>query len=80
MAASIPGVLLIPGANGAADGFSVLGLDPSDNTITMNGMTFDGGDLPRDAGPRPNDAITIPIVIVERIRTSGRPWYRSKQV
>lgn len=50
MAASIPGVLLIPGANGAADGFSVLGLDPTDNTITMNGITFDGGDLPRDAG------------------------------
>ncbi len=50
MAATLPGVLLIPGLNGAADGFSVLGLDPSDNTITMNGMTFNGGDLPRDAG------------------------------
>jgi hypothetical protein len=49
MAASVPGVLLIPGADGAANGFSVLGLDGSDNTMTLNGMSFEGAGLPRDA-------------------------------
>ena len=49
MAASIPGVLLVPGADGDPSGFSVLGLDPSQNSTTLNGQNFGGSDLPRDA-------------------------------
>lgn len=49
MAASLPGVLLVPGADGDPSGFSVLGLDPSQNTTTLNGQNFGGADLPRDA-------------------------------
>jgi hypothetical protein len=46
MAASLPGVLLASGGSG----FSILGLDPSDNTVTVNGITFDAGALPRESG------------------------------
>jgi hypothetical protein len=49
MAASLPGVSLIPGADGAADGFSVLGLGADQNNVTLNGLDFSGSDLPRDA-------------------------------
>ncbi len=49
MAASLPGVLLVPGADGDPSGFSVLGLDPSQNSNTLNGQNFGGSDLPRDA-------------------------------
>ncbi|HEV8446377.1 MAG TPA: TonB-dependent receptor [Gemmatimonadaceae bacterium] len=49
MAASLPGVTLIPGLDGQADGFSVLGLGADQNTTTMNGMSFNSGNLPRDA-------------------------------
>ena len=49
MAASLPGVLLVPGVNGAPDGFSVYGLSPDQNTITLNGLQFDASGLPRDA-------------------------------
>lgn len=49
MAASIPGVLLVPGADGDPSGFSVLGLDPSQNSTTLNGQNFGGSDIPRDA-------------------------------
>ena len=49
LAASLPGVMLVPGADGAADGFSVLGLDPSQNSVTLNGMEFGANGLPRDA-------------------------------
>jgi hypothetical protein len=49
MAASLPGVLLVPGADGDPSGFSVLGLDPSQNSTTLNGQNFGGSDLPRDA-------------------------------
>ena len=49
MAASLPGVVLVPGADGDPSGFSVLGLDPSQNTNTLNGQNFGGSDLPRDA-------------------------------
>ncbi|HSJ10003.1 MAG TPA: TonB-dependent receptor, partial [Longimicrobiales bacterium] len=50
MAASLPGVLLVPGIDGAADGFSVLGLDADQNSVTLNGMQSGAGNLPRDAG------------------------------
>ena len=49
MAASLPGVTLIPGLDGAPDGFSVLGLGADQNTTTLNGMSFNSGSLPRDA-------------------------------
>jgi hypothetical protein len=49
MAASLPGVMLIPGVGGEADAFSVLGLSPDQNNTTLNGMPFNGSSLPRDA-------------------------------
>jgi hypothetical protein len=49
MAASLPGVLLVPGLDGGPDGFSVLGLGADQNTTTLNGMNFNGSNLPRDA-------------------------------
>ena len=49
MAASLPGVLLVPGLDGAADGFSVLGLGADQNSVTLNGMQVDANGLPRDA-------------------------------
>lgn len=49
MAATLPGVTLIPGADGEANGFSVLGLGADQNNITLNGLNFAGTDLPRDA-------------------------------
>ncbi|HUR00200.1 MAG TPA: TonB-dependent receptor [Gemmatimonadaceae bacterium] len=49
MAASLPGVTLVPGADGDPSGFSVLGLSPDQNNTTLNGMQFGGSNLPRDA-------------------------------
>jgi hypothetical protein len=49
LAASMPGVQLIPGADGAPSGFSVLGLGADQNATTLNGMNFGGSNLPRDA-------------------------------
>ncbi len=49
MAASLPGVLLVPGLDGQADGFSVLGLGSDQNNVTLNGMQFGANNLPRDA-------------------------------
>lgn len=49
LAASMPGVQLIPGADGAPSGFSVLGLSADQNLTTLNGMNFGGSNLPRDA-------------------------------
>jgi len=49
LAASLPGVQLIPGADGNPNGFSVLGLSPDQNATTLNGMNFGGSNLPRDA-------------------------------
>ncbi len=49
MAASLPGVQLVPGADGGANGFSILGLGADQNQTTLNGMNFGGGNLPRDA-------------------------------
>ena len=52
MAASLPGVQLIPGMDGGSDGFSVLGLGADQNNTTLNGMNFGGSNVPRDAGVR----------------------------
>jgi hypothetical protein len=49
MAATLPGVTLIPGTDGGASAFSVLGLGADQNNITLNGLNFGGTDLPRDA-------------------------------
>jgi hypothetical protein len=49
MAATLPGVTLIPDANGGPSGISVLGLSSDQNNITLNGLNFGGSDLPRDA-------------------------------
>src|SRR5262245_32806892 len=49
MAASVPGVSLVPDAGGGIPGFSVLGLSTDQNRVTLNGMSFGGGDIPRDA-------------------------------
>ncbi len=49
LAASLPGVALIPGIDGAADGFSVMGLGADANSTTLNGLDFGGNGLPRDA-------------------------------
>ena len=49
LASSMPGVQLIPGADGSPNGFSVLGLGADQNMTTLNGMAFGGSQLPRDA-------------------------------
>lgn len=49
MAATLPGVQSVPGADGAADGYSVLGLGADQNNTVLNGMSFGGSSLPRDA-------------------------------
>ena len=49
MAASVPGVTLITDAAGGPPSFSVLGLSGDQNNVTLNGMQFSGGDIPRDA-------------------------------
>jgi hypothetical protein len=49
MAASLPGVLFVQGVNGDPSGFSVLGLDQSQNGMSLNGMNSSATDIPRDA-------------------------------
>jgi hypothetical protein len=49
MAASIPGINYVAGANGDPSGFSVLGLTPDQNSSTLNGMNSGASTLPRDA-------------------------------
>jgi hypothetical protein len=49
MAASLPGVTLIPGADGDPSGYSVLGLTQDQNNTTLNGLDFGGSNIPRDA-------------------------------
>jgi hypothetical protein len=49
MAATIPGISAVLGADGDPTGFSVLGLSPDQNSTTLNGSAFNTGDLPRDA-------------------------------
>ncbi len=49
MAAAIPGVQLLPGADGAADAFSVFGLGGDQNNTLLNGLLFGDANIPRDA-------------------------------
>ncbi|MEP6620595.1 MAG: carboxypeptidase-like regulatory domain-containing protein [bacterium] len=41
--------LAIPGASAQPDGLSVLGLGGAQSSVTLNGMSFSGASLPRDA-------------------------------
>jgi hypothetical protein len=49
MAASLPGVTPVTGADGDPAGFSVLGLSADQNSTTLNGSPFSGSNIPRDA-------------------------------
>ncbi len=49
MASAIPGVQLIPGADGGADAFSVFGLGGDQNNTQLNGLNFGDASIPRDA-------------------------------
>ena len=49
MAASLPGVQFLPGADGDPSGFSVLGLTADQNQTTLNGLNSSATNLPRDA-------------------------------
>jgi hypothetical protein len=42
----------LPGVRSVGDGVSVLGLDAGQTSATLNGMSFSGSDLPRDANTR----------------------------
>jgi len=49
LAATLPGITLIPSADGAPNGFSVFGLDAAANSFMLNGLAMNGSTLPRDA-------------------------------
>ena len=49
MAATVPGVTPVLGADGDPAGFSVLGLSSDQNATTLNGSPFGASSLPRDA-------------------------------
>lgn len=59
MAAALPGVQLVPGADGNPDQFSVFGLSGDQNNFTLNGFGFAGTDVPRDAAMR-SSLVTSP--------------------
>ena len=48
MVSYLPGVTMITGPDGTPIGFSVLGLGPEQNTITLDGVTIDASTLPAD--------------------------------
>lgn len=85
MAASLPGVTLVPGAEGDPSGFSVLGLTPDQNNSTLNGQNFGGSSLPRDAGVQ-TSLVTAPYDVSRggfsgaqfMLRTSGGSNFRSR--
>ena len=52
MAASIPGIQLIPGMDGASDMFSALGLSGDQNNTNFNGLGSGLNTLPPDAQVR----------------------------
>ncbi len=74
LAASLPGVQLIPGADGNPNGFSVLGLVADQNATTLNGMNFGGANLPRDANVS-TSLVTSPVRRVAR-QLQRRPAQR----
>ena len=46
--ATIPGISITPDANGGLPVISAFGLSGSDNSLTLNGMNFGAGSIPRD--------------------------------
>jgi len=48
MIAQVPGITVTSDASTGLPSFSVLGLSGSQNTVTLNGLAFGGGDVPRD--------------------------------
>ncbi len=78
MAASLPGVTLVPGQNGDPSGFSVLGLSPDQNSTTLNGLQYGGSDIPRDANVS-TSLVTTPYDVSRggfsggQFQISGRP-------
>jgi hypothetical protein len=48
MIAQVPGITLTSDASSGLPGFSVLGLSSAQNNVTLNGLAFGGGDVPRD--------------------------------
>ncbi len=85
MAASLPGVQLVPGAEGDPSGFSVLGLTPDQNNSTLNGQNFNGSTLPRDAGVQ-SSLVTSPYDVSRggfsgaqfQLRTPGGSNFKSR--
>ena len=49
LAASVPGVTLVQGQDGSVSGFSVLGLQSSDNIVRLNGLTSSSTQIPTSA-------------------------------
>ncbi len=48
MIAQVPGITLTNDPSSGLPGFSVLGLSSAQNNVTLNGLQFGGGDVPRD--------------------------------
>jgi carboxypeptidase family protein len=77
LAASLPGVQLVPSADGSPSGFSVLGLSPDQNLTTLNGMNFGGSNLPRDASVS-TSVITTPYDVARGNFSGGLLNVRSR--
>ncbi|HEY2162623.1 MAG TPA: hypothetical protein VGH04_01475, partial [Gemmatimonadaceae bacterium] len=48
MIASVPGITVTSDASTGLPSFSVLGLSGAQNNVTLNGLAYGGGDVPRD--------------------------------
>lgn len=77
MAATLPGVQLVPGQNGDPNGFSVLGLGADQNNMTLNGMAFNGSNLPRDAAVN-TSLVTSPYDVARGGFSGGQLMIRTR--
>jgi hypothetical protein len=77
MAASLPGVTLIPGADGDPSGYSVLGLTADQNNTTLNGLDFGGSNVPRDAAVS-SSMVTAPYDVSRGGFSGGQMNLRSR--
>ena len=77
LAASLPGVQFIPGADGDPSGFSVLGLTQDQNATTLNGLSSGVTDLPRDAAVS-SSLITTPYDVSRGGFSGGQLNVRSR--
>ncbi len=48
MISQVPGITITTDASSGLPRFSVLGLSSAQNNVTLNGLAFGGGDVPRD--------------------------------